>query len=110
MTGAVWGINVIIQPSTSIASRITIDKPGLGGPNKMLVMIMVMVMMVLIVLQHDSGGLGNNVISQGVWQGVGTLREGKDHFTPLFRALSGTGFEIAREEVSLHSTGERCVI
>lgn len=119
MTGAVWGINVIIQPSTSITSRITIDKPGLGGPDKMVVMvmmakmlmmIMVMVMMALIVLQHDSGGLGNNVISQGVWQGVGTLREGKDHFTPLFRALSGMGFEIARGEVSLHSTGERCVI
>ena len=48
MTGAVWGINVIIQPSTSIASRITIDKPGLGGPDKMVVMVMMakMVMMV----------------------------------------------------------------
>ena len=43
-------------------------------------------------------------------KGVGTLREGKDHFTPLFRASSGMGFEIARDEVSLHSTGERCVI
>ena len=57
MTGAVWGINVIIQPSTSITSRITIDKP-----DKMVVMvmmIMVMVMMVPVVCQHD-----NNVISQ----------------------------------------------
>ena len=52
----------------------------------------------------------NNVICQGVWHGVGTFREGKDHFTPLFRALSGMGFEVAGEEVSLHSTGERCVI
>ena len=100
---------------------------------KMVMMIMVMVMMVPVVCQNDNNvisqrlikislliifilcplfvcGLGNNVISQGVWQGVGTLREGKDHFTPLFRALSGMGFEIAGGKVSLLSTVGRCVI
>ena len=40
-------------------------------------------------------------------KGVGTLREGKDHFTPLFRALSGMGFEIA---VSFHSARGRCYL
>ena len=87
MTGAVWGIMLSFKDLSKMSLLIT-----------------------FILCPLFVCGLGNNVISRGVWQGVGTLREGKDHFTPLFRALSGMGFEIAGDELSLHSTGERGVI
>ena len=45
------GNNVIIQPSTSNTSRIMDkDKPGLYGPNKMVVMVMMIMVMVMMVL------------------------------------------------------------
>ena len=75
MTGAVWGIMLSFKDLSKMSLLIT-----------------------FILCPLFVCGLGNNVISRGVWQGVGTLREGKDHFTPLFRALSGMGFKIAGEE------------
>ena len=86
MTGAVWGIMLSFKDLSKISLL------------KVFILCLLFAVWGIMLSFKVSG------------KGVGTLREGKDHFTPLFRALSGMGFEIAGEEVSLLSTEGRCVI